>query len=384
MASIKSKIKRIGFACFCGIVRTLFPVNRKKVLFSSFLGKSYSCNPRAISEMLHDLDPSFRCVWCFEHPEEKKQRVPSYVKCVRIHSPSMFFHQITAGFWVDNYLKPIGLKKQAHQFYIQTWHGDRALKKVLADMSDHSADFQYYESSHCDLVLSASTFAEKMYNSAFRYQGKILKFGCPRNDILVNGNGVAVENFRKQYNVPNGVKLLLYAPTFRDANKTQTQTLNDLNMRHVLDAFEKATGNKWMLMLRGHTGRQLHVEGLEESTIIDVTDHEDSKYVLLAADAVISDYSSVATDFVIQNRPTFLFIADMEDYQRNSRSLYFRMEDSPFWYAHTEEELLKLIADCTPERAAENCRAVLDFYGTYETGKATEAVCEYILEKANQ
>lgn len=384
MASIKSHLKRKGLACFCFFVRAVVPVKRKKVLFSSFLGKSYSCNPRAISEMLHDRDPSYRFVWCFADPKEKRPAVPSYVKCVRINSLSMFYHQLTSGFWVDNYLKTVKLKKRPHQYYIQTWHGDRAIKKILADMFDHPEDFRYYESDQCDLALSGSTFADKMYLSAFRYRGELLKLGCPRNDILVNGDAAAVKSFREEYNIPSSAKLLLYAPTFRDANKTNSQQLKDLNMRRVLNAFEKNTGDKWVLLLRGHTGRQLQVEGLDSSDIIDVTDCEDSKYVLLTADAVLSDYSSVATDFVLQKRPTFLFISDMTDYEQSSRSLYFQMEDSPFWYARNEEELLKLIADCTPERAAENCQTILDFYGAYETGKATNAVCDYIIQRTKQ
>lgn len=381
MASVKTRIKRTGLRLFERAVHTCFPVNRKKVIFSSFLGKSYSCNPRAISEKLHELDPTVQHVWCFADPKAKKAVVPPYVKCVRFNSLRMYFHQMTAGFWIDNYTKMLSLKKRKDQYYIQTWHGDRGLKKVLGDMYDNPKDYRLYESDHCDLTLAGSTFSENQYASAFVYHGEILKTGIPRNDILINGNPQAVADFRKQYNVPEGVKLLLYAPTFRDSNKTQTQTLNALNMRHVLDAFEENTGDKWMLMLRGHTGRQLVVEGVSPEELVDATNHEDSQYVLLAADAAISDYSSIVTDFILQDRPTFLYIADVEEYEQNSRSLPFRIEDSPFWYAHTESQLLDLIRNCTPERAAENCRAILNFYGAYETGKASDAACQYILER---
>jgi hypothetical protein len=38
----------------------------------------------------------------------------------------------------------------------------------------------------------------------------------------------------------------------------------------------------------------------------------------------------------------------------------------------------------TPELARENDRAILDFYGTTETGRAAEAACEYIIKKLEE
>ena len=55
------------------------------------------------------------------------------------------------------------------------------------------------------------------------------------------------------------------------------------------------------------------------------------------------------------------------------------MKDSPYWVASTPEELDKLIEVCTPERARENCDAILRFYGEAETGHAAQSIAEYII-----
>ena len=70
---------------------------------------------------------------------------------------------------------------------------------------------------------------------------------------------------------------------------------------------------------------------------------------------------------------------DLEDYRTKNRDLYFNMEDSPYWVASTPEEMDRIIEASTPERARENCDAILRFYGEAETGHAAQSIAEYIL-----
>ena len=57
------------------------------------------------------------------------------------------------------------------------------------------------------------------------------------------------------------------------------------------------------------------------------------------------------------------------------------MEDSPFLIAHNQEELERLIDATDEHKARENCEALDRFFGTTETGHATDAVCQYIIER---
>jgi hypothetical protein len=58
------------------------------------------------------------------------------------------------------------------------------------------------------------------------------------------------------------------------------------------------------------------------------------------------------------------------------RGMYFDPDESPMLVAHTEQALLDILS--RPIDAPGNCKAVLDFYGTSESGRAAEAVAERI------
>jgi CDP-glycerol glycerophosphotransferase len=55
---------------------------KNKIVFISFNGKSYSDNPRAISEILHEMSSDVEIVWLFNSPESKKEITPEYIRLV--------------------------------------------------------------------------------------------------------------------------------------------------------------------------------------------------------------------------------------------------------------------------------------------------------------
>jgi CDP-glycerol glycerophosphotransferase len=114
---------------------------------------------------------------------------------------------------------------------------------------------------------------------------------------------------------------------------------------------------------------------------MDVTAWPEMAELLLVTDMLVTDYSSCGGDFALLRRPLFLYHADVEDYLRQSRSFYFDVEKSPFLVAHSQEELEGLIDATGPEEARENCEALDRFFGTTETGHASEAVCRYIMAR---
>ena len=361
-------------------ISLLFPIKNKKLLFSSFLGVSYSDNPRAISEKIHEIDPNWEIVWVFKNKKKKNKILPSYIKCTKTNSLSFFYHQATSKFWVDNFCLPRETRKRKGQYYIQLWHGDRAMKKILCDASTRYDENELFETHHCDLVVSGSKFFEDICHSAFRYYGEILKVGCPRNDIIISGDVRIADSLRKLYGIPKNVKVLLYAPTFRDNNPNDYQTVEDVDFNKVLDHLREKTQQEWIILLRGHSGRRIAVDDSIKAKTINVSDYEDARHIMLITDALITDYSSIAGDYALAAKPIFLFVNDYKEYTENSRELYFDIFKSPYWVAKNQDELLDLIDNCTEDKAKDNCKKILDFYQTYETGKASEEVCKFIIQ----
>ena len=362
--------------------RTLKGIDRNKVVFCCLQGRFYGDSPRLISERLHALRPQTDIVWVLEGEAMKrlKGRMPDYVRTVRYRSRDSFVEQATARVWVDNFTKQNSLRPaKGRQFYIQTWHGDRAIKRIGYDMGTSD---EYRVEELCDRVVTASTFGENMYRTAFRYNGEYIRAGSPRNDILVKSDPGDIRRVREGLNVPEGVRLLLYAPTYRE-NERVIPKRAQMDLARTLLCLEETTGVPWRCLYRAHyLSKGIDLESVKDR-IIDVTRYEEMSELLLAADMVLTDYSSCALDYIVRDMPALFFIADWDEYV-STRRVYFDIRETPMLTAANQDALEALIRDMTPERARENCAAIRDYFGYYETGRATEAVCEHIIRRLEQ
>ena len=344
-------------------------VRPEKVLFTSFKGKSYSDSPRYISEALHAIRPELEIVWQLAD-EADRSAVPEYVRTVRPHTPSALTELATARCLVDNFNRPIYLLKFPGQLYVQTWHGDRGFKKMLYDMED---GLKYPDGKLMDLAVSGSDFGTKNYRSAFRYAGEVMQLGMPRNDMLVNADADAVAAVRRRLGVEDGEKVLLYAPTFRDATAGHSQKAG-FDLGRAMALLAQSTGQKWICLTRAHDqNRGIEAAG---AAIRDVTAWPEMAELLLAADLLITDYSSSAGDYVLLNRPVILYQPDLDTFVSNDREMYFDMRSCPYIRAESESALYALLADFRSIPA--DGAAVRAFYGTTEGGRSAKAVAEWI------
>ena len=172
---------------------------------------------------------------------------------------------------------------------------------------------------------------------------------------------------RRALGIPAEARVLLYAPTFRDATAGGVQDAA-LDLDRAREALEQATGERWVCVTRGHDLNR----GVAGSRL-DASDYPEVSDLLLATDLLITDYSSIGGDFMLLDRPVIYFQPDRAVYDRE---LYFDPDASPLIVAHTEEELLDLLS--SPIDAAANCRAVLEFFGACESGHAAESVARWI------
>ena len=235
---------------------------------------------------------------------------------------------------------------------------------------------------NCDLVLTGSDFGERVLRSAFHYKGEVQKLGCPRNDLLVQNDPAERAAIRARLGLAEGERALLYAPTFRDTSMAAREKQRmPLDLERVLDTLDRTTGVRWKCLVRTHYLVDGFRADLSSPRLIPATDYPEMAELLLASDALLTDYSSCASDFVLLRRPIYLYQDDVDEYQSQDRAFYYPMSDYDYWIAHTPEELDALIEQTTPERAAENCEKLIAFYGMAETGRSTEATVDYIISK---
>lgn len=377
MSNLKRKIKGIILKNIMWNANLL--PKRKEVVFTSFEGKQYSCNPRAISEKLYSIDPSIQIVWIFKNEDVD---CPDYIKKVRKGSIESIIEYGRSLAWVDNCNKPEYYYKSANQMYIQTWHGDCSFKRLVGDNPNDKLNVCLF-----DYGVTGSEMGENyIFRKAFHYNGNLLKYGSPRNDCLIFRDSVRYENIKKILNIEADIKVVIFAPTFRDSRVGISENIElPFNVNSLIKKLEKATGMRWVLLYRGHhvTTDMVHF-GADSDKVIDVTDYEDMADLMVITDLLITDYSSCACDFILSGKPSILYHWDNNDYSLNDRSTLFKDEELPFIVSYTPEELYSNAVLVSTRNNDEYCSQIKEFYGSYESGHAAEKIARKIKEHVDQ
>lgn len=370
---MKRFLKNLTFRFFCLFFSFFCKLNNKKVFFRAYNGLRYACNPRAISEKLHELAPDYDIVWCLRNPEGIED-FPDYARFVKKGSFAELYEMFTSKFCVFNAGIVLPCKRKG-QLFMDTWHGDRAFKRVdiSSDGKTNIADAYRI----IDVVLSGSDYADKVYDDAMKFKGEILHCGSPRNDILFGNRAERIRNIRNKLHIEGFDCVLTFAPTFRG----ECNGVDNLNFSVLLDRLQEKTGKRWCALSRQHYKVKISDSWSKDPRIVNASSYPEMQDILLVSDIVISDYSSLVGDYVLLNRPVILYVPDLEEY-KSGRGLYFDLEQSPFAYAVNESELFEKILNAVSADASQNCKDILDFYGhVCEDGSASEQACRWIMGK---
>ena len=379
MKEIIKKYIRKGYMYLCYITR---PRKEKSVYFASFRGQ-YSDNPRAISECLHQMAPHVKIVWMVK--SGVKPYVPSYVSTVSTSILKSLKAQARAGVWVMNYTyrKQFGVYKGRDNYYIQTWHGDRGVKAI--GYLSKNINEKYNDGpdmSECDLYVAASDYGARKARQGLLYEGEVVMEGMPRNDKLVNSGEHRDEaaRVRKRLGIGGDVKVLLYAPTYRDGSGRQQCAINIATTIASLEV----NGERWVCLVRSHSKSKGITAATGSAAYFDVTSYPDMADLLLITDLLITDYSSCAGDFLLTGRPLVLALFDREDYESQDRNLWVSPEETGYLVAKTQEELNQILSHLYSYDHQAIADKVNRFYGTNETGRSSEAVVRRILKELSK
>ena len=364
-----------------------------KIVFSNYIGNSYGCNPKYITEEILKQRLPYELVWLVKDSKKMKSDFPKEVRLVDYFSKDGIKELLSAGIWVDNMRKRFfwekGFKKKDGQFYIQTWHGSLGIKKMEGDIDNEDTEWRKLaktDSQNIDLILSNSKFLDDLYKreSCFWYKGKVERTGHPRNDIFFKSEEEKNQIIKKVYStlkIPDNAKTVLYVPTFRDDG--DTSCLN-IDFEKLKNALENKFNCKYQILMRLHP----LVPSKEKSKIIkkDIIDagiYPDIQELLLASDIVISDYSSCMFDFILTRKPVFIYASDIKKYN-TERGFYYPLETTPFPIAKNNEELIENIKHFNYDKFRERVEEFLDKVECADTGTASEKVVNIIKEIIKQ
>ncbi|MFE5122109.1 CDP-glycerol glycerophosphotransferase family protein [Streptomyces sp. NPDC056669] len=397
-------------------------------VFAAYWHRGYACHPAAIEAKVRELAPGLRTAWITT--PEYAHTLPPGVRRLHPGSAAYWTALARARFLVNNVNFTQGMRKRPDQIHLQTHHGT-PLKHMGLDLRDRPAAARgmhfgklMERVDRWDYSLSANRHTTLVWQRVYPSGYTTLPYGAPRNDIFQHTTEDEVARLRARLGIPAGTVAVLYAPTHRDYQRRYVPRLD-------VERVARALGPGFTLLVRTHyfhapatgavssggrgvdvpgRGRALdvpgygrgldvsrhgrgldvsgHGRGLDVSghgrvldvsrhgRVLDVSGYGRVEELCLAADALLTDYSSLMFDYANLDRPIVIHADDWDAY-RAARGTYFDITAAPPGpVSRTEDELIALFADgtwCGPRSAALRA-AFRARFCPYDDGRAAERV----------
>jgi CDP-glycerol glycerophosphotransferase len=365
------------------------PVKKGTLVFESHLGAQYSDNPKYIHRALRESGAPYQAIWSYSGG---RKGFPSDAQLVKRESWAYYRALARAEFWIDNQGFPAGLVKRPETTYIQTWHGS-AFKRMGFDepsikhgtRSEH--DRLRTMIGRYDYFVIRSEHDVRTLVKGLGVTAEPLRIGYPRNDALVTGGDPEDQaELRRRLGLEDDERtIVLYAPTFRtDDNGRPAERFE---IPFDLQRFAREFGESHVLLIRAHYLSRAVVPPDLRGTVIDVGGEHDVTTLMLLADALITDYSSVMFDYALLERPMIFFTPDGDDYVNRQRGAYFDLaENAPGPVVEDEAGLFAALADLDGVRReyAKSRRSFVERFGEYDTGTAAKAIVERFFTGGNR
>ena len=361
------------------ILKLFIKPDDKLILFNSYAGRKYDDSPKAIYEAMRH-DPRFKgyhFVWAFHNPEQHNVKG---AKKIKTDCLDYFMTALMARVWVTNSSVERGLSfKRRSTLYFNTWHGT-PMKKMGTDINDGNQSFQSKGKNNFDVMMSQGDFDTEIFSRSFNIpKERFLKVGLPRNDILAAYTSKQRKDIRCKLGIKEEQKVILYCPTFREYEKDENF---GVVMAPPMDLrkWQSKLGSDYVLLMRAHyeVSKVMNID--ENEFVKDMTDYPDLNELLIAADILISDYSSVYFDYSITGKPILHFTYDYEKYSRE-RGMYIDIRNY-FNGSANEDDLIRIIKEMNEQK--EKNRTIrfrskfVNHYGN-ATIKAVNCIAKHIL-----
>lgn len=345
------------------------------VVLETLWGRTPRLNALAVEAEIKRTHPQMKTVWAVK-PEDAPAVLDGFdvvVKGTRDYYRAL----ATAKYFFLDVNLPGWWRKRKGQVFTQLHHGT-PLKLMGVEERGQTREWKdglLRRCQHWDFSLVANAYSAEVWKHSYPVNCETLEYGYPRNDILINADARASKEARARLGIDEGARVVLYAPTFREADKGSGR------VGHFADV-AAALGENDVLLLRGHYFAKGEALVHTDAKILDVTDHASIEELFLAADVLVTDYSSAMFDYANLRRPIVIFAYDWEQYVRE-RGTYFDLTvDSPGPVARSGAELATVMEERAYE-SPENMQRLerfADIFGCFETGRAAQDIVARVID----
>jgi CDP-glycerol glycerophosphotransferase (TagB/SpsB family)/glycosyltransferase involved in cell wall biosynthesis len=358
-------------------IQVRLPLDPKLAVYSAYWDRGVLCSPAAIYYKARELAPDVHGVFLAKQPETAV--LPSGVDWVRADSFAAFRALARAKYLINNANFPDFVRKRKGAVHVQTQHGT-PLKKMGLDLQDFPVGANRMSFARLlkrvdrwDYNVSSNRFSTEVWERSYPAGFETLEVGYPRNDRLVTATAAEAAAIRKELKLPEGARVVLFAPTFRDYRKVFDPEVD-------LGALVDAIGDDSVLLIRAHYflgDETTRLSRLASSgRVRDVSQYPSIEDLCIASDVLLTDYSSIMFDYAILDRPIAIYAYDWDTYVRTRGVNFDLVAEPPGAVATTAAELLDAFreGEVWGEQAA---KARVEFrrrFCTYDDGHAAEHV----------
>ena len=340
------------------------------VFFESFYGRNASCNPLAIDREIAKQAPGATRYWSVI---DLSVQVPGGAVPVVEGSPEWWRARGASRLLVVNDWLRRRFVRRPGQIVLQTWHGTPLKRLALhrPGFDPRRALAVIRESRRWNVLIAQNPYAARILSKAYAFLSRpIWVEGYPRNDVLLTGDSSAT---RAALGIGDHERVILYAPTWRD---------DRAEIVDFVDPAELAAQTDAVVLVRGHSRTLLPGRDAAGARVIDVTAFPDTAQLLLVADALVTDYSSVMFDFSVTGKPMFFLVPDMEHYRGELRGFYFDLvAHAPGPVVRTQDELVAALSDTDPAAYADRYDEWREKFNPRDDGHAAQRVVARILDQ---
>jgi CDP-glycerol glycerophosphotransferase len=310
-----------------------FPINKKVIVFES--EGDFTDNTRALYDYMIKRNMPYKYVWMVDHPENfhntSNTKFTSFKN--ERYKRNGLYYLATAKHIFFTHCMITPFNKRKGQIVVRMTHGFgfKGAKGHLLTLK---------EITNCAVLcpLEADVEAGKVFGIP---RDSFVTLGYPRNDLLINTAGTGKDNAFAEGR--NFNKLILWMPTFRQSvNKFLSEDLCDtqtglplLETEQDLFAFNDFLhiNNIGVLLKVHHLQKDKPVFHKHFSNIIILNDEMLSKknmqlYEMVGkTDALLTDYSSIAYDYMLIDKPIGFILDDLGEYKKSRGLLVDNVED---------------------------------------------------------
>ncbi|MFF2253637.1 CDP-glycerol glycerophosphotransferase family protein [Streptomyces sp. NPDC058142] len=353
------------------------PVDPYLAVFSAYWDRGMACNPAAIAAKVAELAPRIHQVWVVSAAHAPL--LPPGTDHVVPGSRRYWEVMARAAYLVNNVNFPNAVAKRPEAVHVMTHHGT-PLKRMGLDQIEYPTaskglNFRQLLArvDKWDYSVTSNSHSTRTWERAYPAHYVPLEYGYPRNDVFYRATAADIRAVRDRLGIAPGRRAVLYAPTHRDYEASWTPRLD-------LATLAERLGDDTVLLVRGHYfygGAASPLAELRRSgRVVDVSTYDPVEDLCLAADVLVTDYSSIMFDYANLDRPIVVYADDWEMYAK-TRGVYFDLiAEAPGPVARTQDELTEILtAGAWRDEASGKARAAFRRrFCEFDDGHAAERV----------